>query len=327
MSARLVFYWHNGRSLGHTSRAATIARAALERVSDARIFGLTGASRGLELLPPGMDVVKIPSFFSYDLPGGVSRQPAVAIAEPEAHHIRTSVINVFIDSFNPDALIGLRGVLGSRAETNEEFFSTDVVRHIDRTYEKVLIYTDSDVIDLEMLYEIPPVLRRKLHYTGYVARRTPLTRDEARRQIGYDDRLLIVAAFGGAQGALPLYLSLFDAVRRVVPNDATVVVPLGPYLKKRPKPTASSALHFQTGASASCRFSTISQCGCALRISSSAQPATTRLRRSWRTGQTRSSSLDRSTEANRRSMRRRSRRSRSRAICRSTRSRLAAWRK
>jgi len=257
MSARLVFYWNNGRSLGHTSRSATIAQAALERVPDAQIFGLTGASRGLELLPPGMAVVKIPSFFSYDLPGGVIVRPSAAIGEPELRHLRTSLINVFIDSFIPDALIvdyypygrkhelervldssaafkilGLRGVLGARAKTNAEFFSTDVVRHIDRTYEKVLIYTDSDLIDLEMLYEIPPVLRRKLHYTGYVARRTPLTRAEARRRIGCDDRLLIVAAFGGAQGALPLYLSLFDAVRRVVPNDATVVVPLGPYLKQ-----------------------------------------------------------------------------------------------
>jgi len=257
MSARLVFYWHNGRSLGHTSRSATIARAALERIPDVRIFGLTGASRGLELLPAGMAVVKVPSFFSYDLPGGVIVQPSAAIPEPELQHIRTSIINVFIDSFNPGALVvdyypygrkhelervldssaaikilGLRGVLGAPVVTNEEFFSTDVVRHIDRTYDEVLVYTDSDIIDLEMLYEVPPVLRRKLHYTGYVARRTPLTRDEARRQIGYDDRLLIVAAFGGAQGALPLYLSLFDAVRRVVPKDATVVVPLGPYLKQ-----------------------------------------------------------------------------------------------
>ena len=257
MSARLVFYWHNGRSLGHTSRSATIARAALERVPDAQIFGLTGASRGLELLPARMDVVKIPSSSSYDLPGGVISQPVAAISKPNLYQLRTGIINMFIDSFNPDALIvdyypygqkrelehvlesspavkilGLRGVLGARAETNEEFFSTDVVRHIDRTYEKVLIYTDSDLIDLEMLYEIPPMLRHKLHYTGYVARRAPLTRDEARRQIGCDDRLLIVAAFGGAQGALPLYLSLFDAVLRVVPNDATVVVPLGPYLKQ-----------------------------------------------------------------------------------------------
>ena len=36
MSARLVFYWHNGRSLGHTSRAATIARATLGRAMPAR---------------------------------------------------------------------------------------------------------------------------------------------------------------------------------------------------------------------------------------------------------------------------------------------------
>ena len=114
---------------------------------------------------------------------------------------------MFIDSFNPDALIvnyypygrkhelervldssaairflGLRGVLGARAETNAEFFSTDVVRHIDRTYDKVLIYTDSDLIALEMLYEIPPVLRRKLHLpaTSREGRRLHATRRGAR---------------------------------------------------------------------------------------------------------------------------------------------------
>ncbi|MFB7600398.1 hypothetical protein [Streptomyces sp. NPDC056160] len=64
----VALYWHNGRSLGHTSRTAKVARYLLRSKDPHSIAGITGAYRGLDLLPPEVDIVKIPSFANFDDP-------------------------------------------------------------------------------------------------------------------------------------------------------------------------------------------------------------------------------------------------------------------
>ncbi len=53
---RIALYWHNGRSLGHIVRSATLGQGLLEHMPGSAVMGITGASKGFELLPPGMDV-------------------------------------------------------------------------------------------------------------------------------------------------------------------------------------------------------------------------------------------------------------------------------
>ncbi|MGZ3616594.1 MAG: hypothetical protein ACXWOL_06965, partial [Ktedonobacteraceae bacterium] len=63
---KIALYWHNGRSLGHTVRSATLGQALLTHIPESIVVGITGASKGFELLPPAMDLVKIPSYLTYD---------------------------------------------------------------------------------------------------------------------------------------------------------------------------------------------------------------------------------------------------------------------
>jgi predicted glycosyltransferase len=139
MTRRIALYWHNGRSLGHTVRCATLGEALLDHIPDSIVVGITGASKGFELLPPGMDLVKIPSYLTYDNVSGVRATPVLPLAKAEFQRIRENLVATFIRDFQPHAFVidfhpegksgeliptvtgspnvkkvlGLRGILGS----------------------------------------------------------------------------------------------------------------------------------------------------------------------------------------------------------------------
>src|SRR5438105_131615 len=99
MGKRIALYWHNGRSLGHTVRCATLGQALLDDIPGSIVVGITGAARGLELLPPGMDFVKIPSYLAYENPEGVRTTPILAVAKSEFQSIRENLIATFVRDF------------------------------------------------------------------------------------------------------------------------------------------------------------------------------------------------------------------------------------
>src|SRR5713101_607270 len=153
MTKKIALYWHNGRSLGHTVRCATLGQALLDRLPGSIVVGITGASKGFELLPPEMDLVKIPSYLTYDGVGDVRVTPILPLAKEQFQCIRENLISTFVRDFQPQALIvdfhpegkngeliptvinssnthkvlGSRGILGSPADTNRNFFNSRLV--------------------------------------------------------------------------------------------------------------------------------------------------------------------------------------------------------
>src|SRR5450759_3858903 len=149
MTKRIALYWHNGRSLGHTVRSATLGQGLLERMPGSAVMGITGASRGFELLPPGMDVLKLPSYLAFDHPQGAVSAPILPVTRGELTRMRANLIATFVRDFRPGALVvdsypqgndgelmlaisqspethkalGLRGILGTPEQTNSQFFS------------------------------------------------------------------------------------------------------------------------------------------------------------------------------------------------------------
>ena len=81
VAKRIALYWHNGRSLGHTVRSATLGQALITHIPTSIVVGITGASKGFELLPPAMDLVKIPSYLTYDSSEGVCTTPVLPVAK------------------------------------------------------------------------------------------------------------------------------------------------------------------------------------------------------------------------------------------------------
>src|SRR2546421_11224860 len=212
MTKRIALYWHNGRGLGHTVRSATLGQALLDAMPGSAVVGITGASKGFELLPSGMDLVKIPSYLAYDEQDGVHTEPILPITKGQFQHIRENLIATFVRDFRPQVFIvdyhpegkkgelvpavtsspntqkvlGLRGILNTPVETNNEFFNPHTVAFIQKYFSAIHVYTDARVFRLEEYYQVPASISKLLRYTGYVARPTVETRADARALLKVD---------------------------------------------------------------------------------------------------------------------------------------------
>jgi predicted glycosyltransferase len=255
---RIALYWHNGRSLGHTVRCATIGQALLDHLPGSIVVGITGASKGLELLPPAMDLVKIPSYLTYDHTGGVRTTPVLSLPKGEFQHIRENLIATFVRDFQPDVLVvdfhpegkngeltptvinspdtkkvlGLRGILGGPAETNREFFNSRLIAFMQDYFSAIHVYVDERVFRLEEYYSIPASLSAMFKYTGYVTRPTVATKAEARAMLQLDPGArVIVVSFGGGQGTEPIWQSILHSLSGIRKHFDYVYLSAGPYLE------------------------------------------------------------------------------------------------
>ena len=254
----VALYWHNGRSLGHTSRIAKVARYLLRSTTAYSVAGITGAYRGLDLLPTDVDILKIPSFANFDDPTGWNLRPRLALDSDTLTRARTDLITTFLRHYRPEVLVcdliprgtddelvpaleagyprhavlGLRGVLFDQDKTFRKYFGPGRGPWILDHYCQFNVHTHPEVFDLADYYGISGEAADRLHYTGYLSEPCPLTRAQARERVGVacDDRLIVVA-MGGGQGAGPLWQAVSEALHaRRSMFDRALLVP-GPYLE------------------------------------------------------------------------------------------------
>jgi len=258
MSKRIALYWHNGRGLGHTVRNATLGQALLDHIPGSAVIGITGAARGLDLLPPEMDLVKIPSYLAYDEQSGVRTTPILPITKSEFQRMRENLIATFVKDFHPEVLIvdyrpqgkkgelvpavinsptthkvlGLRGILNAPVETNNEFFNPHTVAFIQEYFSAIHVYIDACVFRFEEYYQVPTAISKLLKYTGYVARPTVKTRAEARALLNIDaGARVIVLSFGGGQRTEMLWQSILGGLSHMRKHFDFAYLAAGPYLE------------------------------------------------------------------------------------------------
>ena len=66
-------YWHNGRSLGHTSEVAKISKGLSEKLPNVKLLGVTGAFKGLDMVSKDMEIVKVQIAIFRGQQGRISR--------------------------------------------------------------------------------------------------------------------------------------------------------------------------------------------------------------------------------------------------------------
>ena len=274
MTKRIALYWHNGRSLGHTLRSATLGQGLLERMPGSAVMGITGASRGFELLPPGMDAIKLPSYLAFDHLLGAISAPILPVTRDELTGMRANLIATFMRDFRPGALVvdyypqgndgelmlaisqspetrkvlGLRGILGTPEQTNREFFSSRMADFIAANYDAVHVYVDERVFRLEEYYDVPAALVNMLRYTGYVTRPAAATRQEARGQLNIEAQArIVVASFGGGQGTEQLWQALLHALSGIASSIDAAYFAAGPYLEADAYARLQSAIALHPG--------------------------------------------------------------------------------
>lgn len=258
MTKRIALYWHNGRSLGHTIRSATLGQGLLEQLPGSAVIGITGASKGIELLPPGMDVLKLPSYLAFDHPQGAVSAPILPVTRDGLAGMRANLIATFLRDFRPHALVvdyypqgndgelvqalsqttetrkvlGLRGILGTPEQTNQQFFSPRMADFIQANYDAIHVYVDERVFRLEKYYDVPAALVKMLRYTGYVTRPAAASRQEARVRLNLDEQArVVVASFGGGQGTETLWSAVLSALEAIASSFDAAYFAAGPYLE------------------------------------------------------------------------------------------------
>jgi predicted glycosyltransferase len=205
-----------------------------------------------------MDLIKIPSYLTYDGTEGVRTTPVLSVAKEQFQRIRENLISTFVQDFQPHALIvdfhpegkngeliptvlnsakthkvlGLRGILGNPAETNRDFFNPRLITFIKAHFSSIHVYVDQHVYRLEDNYAIPDSVSAMFKYTGYVTRPTISNKAEARAilEIAPDARIIVIS-FGGGQGTEPIWQAMLGSLSKIQKQFDYAYLSAGPYLE------------------------------------------------------------------------------------------------
>ena len=199
--SRVLIYSHDTFGLGHLRRCRTIAHALVERHKDLSVLILSGSPIiGSFDFRSRVDFVRIPGVIK--LRDGEYTSLNLHIDIEEMLAMRASIIRHTADIFDPDLFIvdkeplGLRGevletlqllksrgtplVLGLRDVMDEpsalapEWERKKVLPALDKLYDELWVYGLPQICDPLEGIKVPPSVRRKMVYTGYLERSAPV---------------------------------------------------------------------------------------------------------------------------------------------------------
>ncbi len=255
---RIVMYWHNGRSLGHTAEVAKITHAIEKDMPEDFLVGMTGAYKGLDMLSNKMDVVKLPGFANFDKLSGWNYTGRQGMEPKELFQCRTELMECFMKNYEPDIFmvnhvpyglyneleptlnltkkgkrfLTLRGILFDREKTNREYFKGEVAKWIADKYDALFVHIDPNIFSLEENYDIPTELLDRIQYTGYLSCMSNMSVNEARDLLGVDqDKRIIVSSMGGGQGAIDIWTSILNGLKKNSEYYDEAYIITGPYLE------------------------------------------------------------------------------------------------
>lgn len=257
---KIAMYWHNGRSLGHTSEVAKISKGLSEKLPNVKLLGVTGAFKGLDMVSKDMEIVKVPGFENFDTEDGLIFKNKFGVSRNELFDIRSKIINIAINAYQPNfflvnhepygldgelkqtlldlknckKILTLRGVIYGAEETNFDYFSKETAEWINETYESILVHTDPEVFNLEEYYDIPKFLHNKIHYVGYLDTQSNVSKNDARKALGLEnEERVFVSSMGGGQGCIKIWEQIVNAIKKNMHLWDKVILITGPYLEQK----------------------------------------------------------------------------------------------
>src|SRR5882757_5948098 len=253
---RVLLYSHDSFGLGHVSRCRTIANAIVEADASASVLILSGSPIiGSYEFRSGIDFVRIPGIVK-NISGDYD-SANLRVGVEHTMEMRTRIIRDTADIYRPDLFIvdkeplGLRGevlpamkllkrrgtplVLGLRDVMDEpealaaEWERKKIVPALSDLYDEIWIYGLPQLNDPMTGIAIPPSVRHKTIYTGYLKRELPLHTDTPHELLEIDGPFILVTAGGGGDGD-----ALVDWVLRAYEADPHIpygaVIVFGPFM-------------------------------------------------------------------------------------------------
>ncbi|TIM06892.1 glycosyltransferase family protein [Mesorhizobium sp.] len=255
-NARILMYSHDTFGLGHLQRCRTIAHSLVEDFRGLQVLIISGATiAGAFDYRARVDFVKIPSVIK--LRNGEYTSLEKDIDLHETLRMRQSIIRHTAETFRPDIFIvdkeplGLRGeiedtlsylktrgttlVLGLREVMDAphlleaEWAHRDVMRKIGLFYDKIWVYGPPDFYDPLTGLDVPPAIRAKMKFVGFLQR--SLQKNELPGHRPEGDYILVTTG-GGGDGA-DLIHSVIDAYQQDPQLQHRALIVLGPYMPAR----------------------------------------------------------------------------------------------
>ncbi len=249
-------YSHDTFGLGHLQRCRTIAHSLVEDFRGLQVLIISGATiAGAFDYRARVDFVKIPSVIK--LRNGEYTSLEKDIDLHETLRMRQSIIRHTAETFAPDIFIvdkeplGLRGeiedtlsylktrgttlVLGLREVMDAphlleaEWARRDVMRKIGLFYDKVWAYGPPDFYDPLTGLDVPPAVRAKMKFVGFLQR--SLQKNELPGHRPEGDYILVTTG-GGGDGA-ELIHDVIEAYQQDPQLQHRALIVLGPYMPAR----------------------------------------------------------------------------------------------
>ncbi|MDQ3462059.1 MAG: glycosyltransferase, partial [Actinomycetota bacterium] len=259
---RVALYSHDTQGLGHIRRNLAIATALAAAEPAPEILIISGApGAGALPLPPGTDCLTLPALGKR---ADGSYQPrSLAASLGALTELRSRIIQAALTSFDPDLLIvdkvpwgacgelepaladlrsrgkarcvlGLRDVLDSPDVARREWRQQRATEAVTLHYDAVWIYGDPSMFDLVADCSLPPVVARRVTYTGYLGHRRPATLAAPIGAVPSNPFALCLV--GGGQDGLDVARAFVQAG---LPYGRSGVVLTGPYMTEEDR----SVLH------------------------------------------------------------------------------------
>ena len=256
-SKRVLIYSHDSFGLGHVSRCRTIANALVAADPNVSVLIVSGSPViGSYEFRSGIDFVRIPGVVK-QIETGESDSANLRVGVEHTMEMRTRIIRDTADIYRPDLFIvdkeptglrgevlpalrllkgrgtplvlGLRDVMDDPAALAAEWERKNVVPALRDLYDEIWIYGLPQINKPLTGIEVPPSVRHKMVYTGYLRRDLPLHSDVPHELEEIDDPFILVTAGGGGDGA-----DLIDWVLAAYESDPHIpygaVIVFGPFM-------------------------------------------------------------------------------------------------
>lgn len=255
-SKRVLLYSHDSFGLGHVSRCRTIANAIVEADHSVSVLIISGSPVvGSYEFRSGVDFVRIPGVVKIET--GEYDSANLRMNVEHTLEMRTRIIRDTADIFRPDLFIvdkeplglrgevgpalrllkdrgtplvlGLRDVMDDPAQLAKEWERKNVVPALRDLYDEIWVYGLPQINKPLTGIDVPPSVRHKMVYTGYLRRELPLHGDVPHEMEEIDGPFILVTPGGGGDG-----VELVDWVLAAYETDPNIpygaVIVFGPFM-------------------------------------------------------------------------------------------------
>jgi len=256
-SKRVLLYSHDSYGLGHVSRCRTIANALVEADSSISVLIVSGSAViGSYEFRSGIDFVRIPGVVK-QIDTGEYDSANLRVGVEHTLEMRTRIIRDTADIYRPDLFIvdkeplglrgeveptlrmlkergtpivmGLRDVMDDPEQLAKEWDRKKIVPALRDLYDEIWIYGLPQINKPLQGIVVPPSVRHKMVYTGYLRRELPLHTDVPHEGEEINGPFILVTPGGGGDG-----VDLVDWVLSAYETDPHIpygaVIVFGPFM-------------------------------------------------------------------------------------------------